>query len=567
MKILITGGNGNIAKIIKNKLSYLYDITNLGRTELNILSYENIKSYLESNEFDILIHTAIIGGRRTKDDPEDTVEKNVEMFDNLMKFSDKFKMIINFDSAAIYDRSIDILNRSEHELKTIPEDKYGKSKYLIYKKSLEYKNVYNLRLFNIFHANEEKDRFIKACFIARNDNTILTINEDKYFDFFYELDFIKVIKYYIQNYPNLEKTVNLCYEKKYKLSEIAKLIINNHSNINIIKKTSINNYSGNNNLLKKYNIEFLGLEKSLEMYDKRYINLKDRRIKILVHCFPLFLGWGAAVVQHYLAKIINDLNHPNFYAKLYCDQTPKYENIFCNDFLEKYEIIDDNTIVLYCEFHREDPLNCKHVVRYICNSNDNELFVRSNWKNTDLIYFFEKPTNKTYKQFCFPFYNNLFYNFNKKERTNTCYIIRKGFQFHKNINFIHPYDSIRIENHIETFGGINNIEIAKIFNECKYFYCYDPNCAYAIFAVACGCITILYPFKDISKEEYFKSGIYYRNNKVYNYGIAYGNSEEEIKFATDTLAEGEFAYRELFESYKDTVYDFLKDLEIYFKEN
>jgi dTDP-4-dehydrorhamnose reductase len=42
MKILITGGNGNIAKIIKNKLVYLYDITNLGRTELNILSYEDI---------------------------------------------------------------------------------------------------------------------------------------------------------------------------------------------------------------------------------------------------------------------------------------------------------------------------------------------------------------------------------------------------------------------------------------------------------------------------------------------------------------------------------------------
>ena len=145
MKILITGGNGNIAKIIKNKLSYLYDITNLGRTELNILSYEDIKNYLETNEFDILIHTAIIGGRRTKDDPEDTVEKNVEMFDNLMKFSDKFKMIINFDSAAIYDRSTDILNRSENELKTIPEDKYGKSKYLIYKNIRYVYSIYNDR--------------------------------------------------------------------------------------------------------------------------------------------------------------------------------------------------------------------------------------------------------------------------------------------------------------------------------------------------------------------------------------------------------------------------------------
>ena len=563
MRILITGGNGNIAKIIKNKLSYLYDITNLGRTELNILSYEAIKSYLETNEFDILIHTAIIGGRRTKDDPEDTVEKNVEMFDNLMKFSDRFKMIINFDSAAIYDRSTDILNRSENQLKTIPEDKYGKSKYLIYKKSLEYKNVYNLRLFNIFHANEEKDRFIKACFIARNENTILTINEDKYFDFFYELDFIKVIKYYIQNYPNLEKTVNLCYEKKYKLSEIAKLIINNHDNIKIINQTSVNNYTGNNNLLKKYNIEFLGLEESLKIYDKRYIDLKDRRIKILVHCFELRWYWGAAVAQHNLAKIIKDLNHPNFYVKLYSEYVPKYNNIFCNDFLDKDDIIDNDTIVLYCEFQRGDPLNCKHVVRYICNTDNDELFIKSNWKNTDLIYFFEKPINKTYKQLCFLFYNNSFYKYNKEERIKTCYIIKKGFRYNKNINFFHPNDSILInDDHCMTIE-----EIAKIFNECKYFYCYDPNCAYASYAVACGCITIIYPIENISKEEFFKSRFYNRNNKIHNYGIAYGNSEEEIKFATDTLAEGEFMYKELFESYKDTVYDFLKDLEVYFKEN
>jgi hypothetical protein len=69
------------------------------------------------------------------------------------------------------------------------------------------------------------------------------------------------------------------------------------------------------------------------------------------------------------------------------------------------------------------------------------------------------------------------------------------------------------------------------------------------------------------KDEYYKSQPLYFNNKIYNYGIAYGNSEEEIKFATDTLAEAESMHKELFESYKDTVYDFLKDLEVYFKEN
>ena len=37
--------------------------------------------------------------------------------------------------------------------------------------------------------------------------------EDKYFDFVYETDFIKIIKYYFDNVVNcekLEKTINIC---------------------------------------------------------------------------------------------------------------------------------------------------------------------------------------------------------------------------------------------------------------------------------------------------------------------------------------------------------------------
>jgi nucleoside-diphosphate-sugar epimerase len=556
MRILITGGNGNIAKIIKNKLSYLDDITNLGRTELNILSYEAIKSYLETNEFDILIHTAIIGGRRTKDDPEDTVEKNVEMFDNLMKFSDRFKMIINLDSAAIYDRSTDILNRSENQLKSIPEDKYGKSKYLIYKKSLEYSNVYNLRLFNIFHTNEEKDRFIKACFIARNNNTIFTINEDKYFDFFYELDFIKVIKYYIQNYPNLEKTVNICYEKKYKLSEIAKLIINNHDNIKIINQTSINNYTGNNNLLKKYNIEFLGLEENLKIYDELYVNLKNRRIHIIIWCdWPFRYTMGGVLASFHLCECINNLNHKNFYSSMYLPNKPENINSFPHvDYINDDKINpDDNTLVIYPESVSGNPLSGKHVVRWIMGRS---LRFLPTWKNTDLIYFWEHKVKKTLQ---IPYFNTIFENNNKKERTKTCYIIYKGAYMHDNINFYHPNDSILI------YPELGLEEISNIFNKCKYFYCYDPMTAYMPYAVSCGCITILYPEKDKTKEEYFEESYLRRNNKVYNYGIAYGNSEEQIKFATDTLEEGEFMYKELFKLLqKESLFDFLKDLEVYF---
>ena len=45
-KILITGGNGNIAKIIKNKLSSSYYIVSPTKSELNVLNINEIHNYL-----------------------------------------------------------------------------------------------------------------------------------------------------------------------------------------------------------------------------------------------------------------------------------------------------------------------------------------------------------------------------------------------------------------------------------------------------------------------------------------------------------------------------------------
>ena len=272
MKILITGGNGNIAKMIKTHLSDLFDIVNPSHKELDILDLNKIREFLNDKCFDILIHTAILGGRRNKEETGEVTHKNLLMLENLLHFSDKFKMIINFDSAAIYDRETDILNRKEDELLSIPTDYYGFSKYLIYKRTLSYNHVYNFRIFNIFHVNEEPDRFIKSCFIAKKNNSKVTIFEDKYFDFVYEDDFITIVKFYLDNSnkpESLEKTINICYNKKNKLSDIAKLIIKNDENINIQKTNSLYNYSGNSSKLEILDIKLLGLEDSLMLYESK----------------------------------------------------------------------------------------------------------------------------------------------------------------------------------------------------------------------------------------------------------------------------------------------------------
>ena len=128
---------------------------------------------------------------------------------------------------------------------------------------MQYDKIINFRIFNIFHKNEEPDRFIKSCFLAKNNNTTITIFQNKYFDFVYETDFTKIVEHYIDNLINLNKlpkTINISYEKKYKLSEIAELILGNKDLIQIDDDSLKHNYCGDGRLLSSLGIKLDGLE-------------------------------------------------------------------------------------------------------------------------------------------------------------------------------------------------------------------------------------------------------------------------------------------------------------------
>jgi GDP-L-fucose synthase len=255
MRVLITGGGGYIAKSIHAALKDNYVIVNPNRQELDLTCNHSIKSFFDKHGyFDAVIHTAIKGGSRLNVDDWSVLDTNLSMYYNLCSKERHFNKFINIGSGAeIYS----------------PDTPYGLSKKAIAKSIESKSNKYiNLRIFAVFDENELGTRFIKANIKRAINGEPLEVYEDKYMDFFYMEDFIKVIKA-VLNCKNHQKEINCVYEKKYKLSEIASTINNLSTHkvpISIAQRQS-ENYTGDFNL----SIPYVGMEKGIEIVYKKMI--------------------------------------------------------------------------------------------------------------------------------------------------------------------------------------------------------------------------------------------------------------------------------------------------------
>jgi len=75
-KIIITGGNGRLAKVLK-KYFYGKNISYLDKKKFNILKYKSINNFLKKNKINTLIHLA--GLSRPMNIHETEVEKSIQL--------------------------------------------------------------------------------------------------------------------------------------------------------------------------------------------------------------------------------------------------------------------------------------------------------------------------------------------------------------------------------------------------------------------------------------------------------------------------------------------------------
>ena len=227
MKILITGKTGFIGSHLLESLSTKYEVIAVSKNELDLTNKDKVRYYLQNNKFDIIIHTATIGGKTGNCDGPEVLYNNVSMIFNLLHFKYPSTKLITFTSGYELDKD-EYSPLNKNFTNYYPLDYYGMSKNIISRICKEYSDVYIFRLFGVYGEYEKENRFIKKNILNYINNQPIDIIQDRYLDFMYIENIIKVVNYYITNIKDntLNPFIDITLPKKYKLTEIVDIINN-----------------------------------------------------------------------------------------------------------------------------------------------------------------------------------------------------------------------------------------------------------------------------------------------------------------------------------------------------
>lgn len=245
------------------------------------------------------------------------------------------------------------------------------------------------------------------------------------------------------------------------------------------------------------------------------------------------LSDGGITVQYYIASILDSHGIDVKICNVYDNNR---SNVIFNKFVTLEEAKNTQNIVIYCEGVIGNPLNAKYVIRWMLSKLGLNVpfYYYVSWNSNELLYFFNSEIDlinyNNFKQLTILYINPIFKDL-KKTRESSCFTTRKPII--KNPIILHSPDSFEItRNHTQN-------DYFEIFNKYTTFISYDPLSFLSTIAALCGCISIIYPIPGVSKRDYFKTTFFHTYMVEKNidsiYGIAYGNSDEEIRYSQETM--------------------------------
>lgn len=272
MNILLTGSGGFIGSNLKEHLKDRYNLLCPRSYELNLTDENAVAQYFNSHNIDFIIHCGTTGGARGVQDSPETLDDNIAMVNNLIKYKKDNVRVILFGSGAMYDKSRNLHKVKESEIGNfLPYDLYGQSKMKIAEIVNKRNDILCLNIFACYGYNEKDSRFPSYAInqVIKGDDIV--INQNVVFDYLFVEDMQRIVEHFIINKP-LHKIMNITPSDSISLAEIADIVVNisggGHCSQVKIKNPVLNNeYTGDNSLLLneipdfKFTSMFEGLSK------------------------------------------------------------------------------------------------------------------------------------------------------------------------------------------------------------------------------------------------------------------------------------------------------------------
>ena len=254
-KILITGKSGYIASELKKYFFNKYEITIIGREDFSLEDEKETNKFFQKSFYDVVIHSAILGGNRLYPDSIECLKTNINIFLNILNNKNNFGKLINFGSGAQF---------------TLSPKYYGLSKKLINGFIKETENFYDLRIYGVFNENELESRFIKRSIKSNLCKENIHIFNNKMMDYIYMDDLCSLVEYYIKE-NNPPKEIDCCYKDKVTLFNIAQYI-NSISDFKSKIKLESHSYDHYIGPKIKLPIKVIGLQEGIKRTFKKINN-------------------------------------------------------------------------------------------------------------------------------------------------------------------------------------------------------------------------------------------------------------------------------------------------------
>lgn len=290
-RILLTGAGGVIGRSLSEYLSRDFNVFATLRQDLDLLEAEAVEEYIAKHSINFIIHCATVGGRRSQNydsNSSDIVEKNLRMFFNLARCLKSGMRMIHCGSGAEYAREHWREKMGEDFFdQYVPSDEYGYSKYIMSKYIEKSTQITCLRIFGLYSKYDDyRYKFISNAIAKNLLNFPIVISQNVKFDYLHADDFVKIVKWMIENEPK-HKFYNVTPTESIDLVSIAE-IINKHSQVKseivILNKGMNREYTGDNTRLLaelgKYPFEkyAVGIKLLMEEY---YTRINDLDIDFL----------------------------------------------------------------------------------------------------------------------------------------------------------------------------------------------------------------------------------------------------------------------------------------------